>query len=88
MGDIRRNFVHNVIVHRACGWVWFCADVWGLAGYPGLKDTLLLWGEHIHETDCSEHKGCVALVAVGLVMDAAVTFGVVTLFAALARKLI
>jgi len=46
---IRRNFIHNCIVHPFCGVVWLIADVGGLLGLYGFKNALVSFGERIHK---------------------------------------
>lgn len=47
---MRRNFVHNCIVHPFCGLVWLAADIAGVLGLPRLKGHLVAFGEKIHKT--------------------------------------
>ena len=46
--SIRRNIIHNCVVHPFCGVVWLLADLGGLVGWARFKTTLVEFGERVH----------------------------------------
>lgn len=46
--DVRRNFIHNCIVHPICGLIWLVADTIGLIGARRIKNILVEAGERVH----------------------------------------
>lgn len=46
--SIRRNFIHNCIVHPICGLIWLLADLIGLIGVSEYKNKLVGFGERLH----------------------------------------
>lgn len=48
MSSLRRNFIHNCIVHPLCGLIWLVADVSGLLRLVSIKTVLVSFGERIH----------------------------------------
>jgi hypothetical protein len=77
--SIRRNFIHNCFVHRACAWMWLAADIYGLCGFNKLKSYLVKRGEHIHETNCYKHWPCRLYVSLGFIMDISVLITIIIL---------
>lgn len=47
--SIRRNFTHNCLVHPFCGILWTIGDTFGLLRLVRLRNTLIAFGERIHE---------------------------------------
>ena len=45
---MRRNLLHNCIVHPFCGLVWLAADLLGFVGAGRWKWALVEFGERVH----------------------------------------